>query len=106
MNICNYSMNVGLLGLAREMDIIIPTSLAQGENNIKFYKTFSINVKRLTEPFKKLHISFLDFNWISIKNKDMMFVSSINFNIKVSPALWLFYIMYHPFIIQIYFNPY
>ncbi|MFP3257087.1 MAG: hypothetical protein RXO36_04750 [Candidatus Nanopusillus acidilobi] len=102
MNLCNYNMNVGLLGVAREVGAIITGY----ETYYKFHKKFSIEVER--PPY--FYNTDIDFDWISVENKDMLFVSGIDFNAKMEPIVYHFYIFTFPpkilpSKIQLYFNP-
>jgi len=95
-------MNVGLLGVAREVGAIITGY----ETYYKFHKKFSIEVER--PPY--FYNTDIDFDWISVENKDMLFVSGIDFNAKMEPVVYHFYIFTFPpkilpSKIQLYFNP-
>jgi hypothetical protein len=99
-------MNIGLLDLAREMKARI-TGFEEYETHYK-NKTFIIDIER-TPPF---YFTSIYFNWTTVKNKDVLFVSGIDFNAKIEPIVYHhFYVFsFPPKIykypkIQIYFSP-
>jgi len=106
MNLCNYNMNFGLLGMAKEMRAKI-TGFEEYGTHYK-NKTFCIDIERT--PFY-ITDTDIDFNWTTVKNKDVLFVSGIDFNTKIEPIIYHFYVFAsHPKIykypkIELYFNP-
>jgi hypothetical protein len=97
-------MNIGMLDLAREMKARI-REYEEYETYYK-YKTFCIDIERAPP----IYLISIDFNWTTVKNKDVLFVSGIDFNAKIGVALYHFYVFkFLPKIykypkIQIYFN--
>lgn len=97
-------MNFGLLGMAKEMWAMITEY-----EEYAYYKnkTFIINIEHTPVYFT----DNIDFNWITVKNKDVLFVSGIDFNTKIGPNIYHFYVFkFHPKIykypkIELYFNP-
>jgi len=81
MKPCNYSMNVALLGLAREMGIMIPKLEVAYGGGDKLYHNFDIDIKR--PPYG--NNTDIGLDWVRIKNKDVMFVSLMGFSAKINP---------------------
>jgi len=74
-------MNVGLLGVAREMGImIVKFEVAYGGGN-KLYHGFDIDIKRPPYGYN----TDIGLEWKQIKNKDVMFVSLMGFSAKINP---------------------
>jgi len=94
-------MNVGLFSVAGKIKAII----TEYEDEAYYkYKTFFIDVEHIP-PF---YFTNIDFNWTTVKNKDVLFVSGIDFRPNIEPAIYLFNVppkIYKYPKIQIYFNP-
>jgi len=106
MELCNYSMNVGLLGVAREMEVAIEKILVAFDEEGKFYRYFRI----VTGSPWTAWISTGQAYFALIPTKDevftgKMFASDIRFNVKIEGIEHHFYILKYPSKIQLYFIP-
>jgi len=103
MKLCNYSMNVGLLGVAREMEIAIKEYLLTYDKEGKFYYHFGIEVEH--SPWAST--AHVYFAWEPTKNEifNFLFAPGVDFNVKIENIEHHFYILKYPSKIQIYFNP-
>jgi len=106
MNLCNYSMNVSLLGVAREMKVAIEKILVAFDEEGKFYRYFRIVIGY--SPWTSWTSTGQAY-FALIPTKDevftgKMFASDIDFNVKIENIEHHFYILRYPSKIQLYFN--
>jgi hypothetical protein len=78
-----------MLSVAGEMKAVI-TGYEEYETYYK-NKTFFINIEHTPFYFTNIY-----FNWTTVKNKNVLYVSGIDFNPKIEPAIYHFYVFSFP----------
>ena len=97
-------MNIGLLGVAREMDIAIKEILVEYDGKGKFYRYFRIEVGHSPWAYTiHAYFALIPTKYEVFTGK--MFASDIDFNVKIENIEHHFYILKYPSKIQLYFIP-